>query len=228
MARDKVTYESYEQDVFDNPPKGPVGVHRGSRSVISRIAPFVIVILVAALCGFGAWAWVTGEYKNILNLNTSSQTAQTSGTEKKDSSDAKSDSTDSSDTKSDSTDSSDTKSENTDSSNAQSDSAATDNADQSAQQDQAAATVNKATQVRVINATGISGYAGQKADVLQIAGYTSVEAANPTGAVPTSTVVWYRNEADKATAEDVASTLGISAVEQVQGLAAPITVVLLN
>ena len=69
MARDKVTYESYEQDVFDNPPKGPVGVHRGSRSVISRIAPFVIVILVAALCGFGAWAWVTGEYKNILNLN---------------------------------------------------------------------------------------------------------------------------------------------------------------
>ncbi|KND52445.1 LytR C-terminal domain-containing protein [Bifidobacterium breve] len=208
MARDKVTYESYEQDVFDNPPKGPVGVHRGPRSVISRIAPFVIVILVAALCGFGAWAWVTGEYKNILNLNTSSQTAQTSGTEKKDSSD--------------------TKSENTDSSNAQSDSAATDNADQSAQQDQAAATVNKATQVRVINATGISGYAGQKADVLQIAGYTSVEAANPTGAVPTSTVVWYQNEADKATAEDVASTLGISAVEQVQGLAAPITVVLLN
>lgn len=96
MARDKVTYESYEQDVFDNPPKGPVGVHRGSRSVISCIAPFVIVILVAALCGFGAWAWVTGEYKNILNLNTSSQTAQTSGTEKKDSSDAKSDSADSS------------------------------------------------------------------------------------------------------------------------------------
>ena len=208
----------YEQDVFDNPPKGPVGVHRGSRSVISRIAPFVIVILVAALCGFGAWAWVTGEYKNILNLNTSSQTAQTSNTEKKDSSDAKSDSADSSDTKS----------ENTDSSNTQSDSAATDNADQSAQQDQAAATVNKATQVRVINATGISGYAGQKADVLQTAGYTSVEAANPTGSVPTSTVVWYQNEADKATAEDVASTLGISAVEQVQGLAAPITVVLLN
>lgn len=218
MARDKVTYESYEQDVFDNPTKGPVGVHRGSRSVISRIAPFVIVILVAALCGFGAWAWVTGEYKNILNLNTSSQTAQTSDTGKKDSSDAKSDSTHSSDTKS----------ENTDSSNAQSDSAATDNAGQSAQQDQAAATVNKATQVRVINATGISGYAGQKADVLQTAGYTSVEAANPTGSVPTSTVVWYQNEADKATAEDVASTLGISAVEQVQGLAAPITVVLLN
>ena len=62
MARDKVTYESYEQDVFDNPPKGPVGVHRGSRSVISRIAPFVIVILVAALCGFGAWAWRVQEH----------------------------------------------------------------------------------------------------------------------------------------------------------------------
>ena len=47
-------------------------------------------------------------------------------------------------------------------------------------------------------------------------------------ALPASSVVWYQNETDKATAEDVATTLGISAVEQVQGLAVPITVVLLN
>ena len=46
--------------------------------------------------------------------------------------------------------------------------------------------------------------------------------------LPASSVVWYQNETDKATAEDVATTLGISAVEQVQGLAVPITVVLLN
>lgn len=26
MARDTMTYESYEPDSFDNPPKGPVGV----------------------------------------------------------------------------------------------------------------------------------------------------------------------------------------------------------
>ena len=57
MARDTMTYESYEPDSFDNPPKGPVGVHRGARSVMARLCPFIVVILVAALCGVGAWAW---------------------------------------------------------------------------------------------------------------------------------------------------------------------------
>ena len=57
--------------------------------------------------------------------------------------------------------------------------------------------MNKATQVRVVNATGIQGYAGQQADVLQTAGYTSVEATNPSGTLPASSVVWYQNETDK-------------------------------
>ena len=66
MARDTMTYESYEPDSFDNPPKGPVGVHRGARSVMARLCPFIVVILVAALCGVGAWAWISGEYKNVV------------------------------------------------------------------------------------------------------------------------------------------------------------------
>ena len=206
MARDTMTYESYEPDSFDNPPKGPVGVHRGARSVMARLCPFIVVILVAALCGVGAWAWISGEYKNVIG--GSSQTATTS---KSDSSkDSTSDSA-KSDTDSDTTSSNENQ-----------------NSDQQSQQSEAIATVNKATQVRVVNATGIQGYAGQQADVLQTAGYTSVEATNPSGTLPASSVVWYQNETDKATAEDVATTLGISAVEQVQGLAVPITVVLLN
>ena len=206
MARDTMTYESYEPDSFDNPPKGPVGVHRGARSVMARLCPFIVVILVAALCGVGAWAWISGEYKNVIG--GSSQTATTS---KSDSSkDSTSDSA-KSDTDSDTTSSNENQ-----------------NSDQQSQQSEATATVNKATQVRVVNATGIQGYAGQQADVLQTAGYTSVEATNPSGTLPASSVVWYQNETDKATAEDVATTLGISAVEQVQGLAVPITVVLLN
>ena len=33
MAKqDKETYDSYEKDVYDNPPAGPMGVHRGARS----------------------------------------------------------------------------------------------------------------------------------------------------------------------------------------------------
>mgnify|MGYP000450015450 CR=1 FL=1 len=34
MAKqDKETYESYAKDMFDNPPAGPMGVHRGARSM---------------------------------------------------------------------------------------------------------------------------------------------------------------------------------------------------
>ena len=206
MARDTMTYESYEPDSFDNPPKGPVGVHRGARSVMARLCPFIVVILVAALCGVGAWAWISGEYKNVVGGSSQTATTSTSDSSKDSTSDSAK-----SDTDSDTTSSNENQ-----------------NSDQQSQQSEAIATVNKATQVRVVNATGIQGYAGQQADVLQTAGYTSVEATNPSGTLPASSVVWYQNETDKATAEDVATTLGISAVEQVQGLAVPITVVLLN
>ena len=218
MARDTMTYESYEPDSFDNPPKGPVGVHRGARSVMARLCPFIVVILVAALCG---------EYKNVVG--GSSQTATTSKSDSSSKAETKNSTKD--DSSSTSTDSS--KDSTSDSAKSDTDSDTTSsnenqNSDQQSQQSEAIATVNKATQVRVVNATGIQGYAGQQADVLQTAGYTSVEATNPSGTLPASSVVWYQNETDKATAEDVATTLGISAVEQVQGLAVPITVVLLN
>lgn len=227
MARDTMTYESYEPDSFDNPPKGPVGVHRGARSVMARLCPFIVVILVAALCGVGAWAWISGEYKNVVG--GSSQTASTSKSDSSSKAETKNSTKD--DSSSTSTDSS--KDSTSDSAKSDTDSDTTSsnenqNSDQQSQQSEAIATVNKATQVRVVNATGIQGYAGQQADVLQTAGYTSVEATNPSGTLPASSVVWYQNETDKATAEDVATTLGISAVEQVQGLAVPITVVLLN
>ena len=53
MAKqDKETYDSYEKDVYDNPPAGPMGVHRGARSAASRAMPYVIVIIVGAACWF--------------------------------------------------------------------------------------------------------------------------------------------------------------------------------
>lgn len=175
MARDTMTYESYEPDSFDNPPKGPVGVHRGARSVMARLCPFIVVILVAALCGVGAWAWISGEYKNVVG--GSSQTATTSKSDSSSKAETKNSTKD--DSSSTSTDSS--KDSTSDSAKSDTDSDTTSsnenqNSDQQSQQSEAIATVNKATQVRVVNATGIQGYAGQQADVLQTAGYTSVEA----------------------------------------------------
>ncbi|OZG68344.1 LytR C-terminal domain-containing protein [Bifidobacterium eulemuris] len=220
MARtDKTTYEDYNRDAFDNPPKGPVGVHRGPRSLASRVMPYLIVVLVAALCGLGAWGVFSGELANVRFPWQSADTSQTADDQSDADSSNDADSSDASDT-TDSTDSSTTGTDTDSSDDAQQDQSTTD--------DQTQATVNKDTAVSVVNATGIQGYAAQQAAVLQTAGYTNVTAENPSGTVPASTVVWYQNETDRATAEDVAATLGISTVEQADGLASPIAVMLLS
>lgn len=226
MAKqDKETYDSYEKDVYDNPPAGPMGVHRGARSAASRAMPYVIVIIVALLAGLLFWGVYSGEINNLKMPWSSQESPTTSSTEKSKSGESKSKS------QSDSASASGNK---TDASNAGSstDSQQNDqNTDQNAEQtDNATAqqVVNTGTEVRVVNATNITGYAQSKADVLVQAGYTSVSASNPTGNVPSQTVVWYQNETDRATAENVAQTLGISNVQQSDGLVTPIVVVLLD
>lgn len=225
MAKqDKETYDSYEKDVYDNPPAGPMGVHRGARSAASRAMPYVIVIIVALLAGLLFWSIYSGEINNLKMPWSSQESSTTANSDESKSSESTSESQ--SDTKS----SDEADASNTDSSAAaqQNDDAQSDqNSDQTdnATPQQA---VNTGTEVRVVNATNITGYAQSKADVLTQAGYTSVSASNPTGNVPSQTVVWYQNETDKATAENVAQTLGISNVQQSDGLVTPIVVVLLD
>lgn len=230
MAKqDKETYDSYEKDVYDNPPAGPMGVHRGARSAASRAMPYVIVIIVALLAGLLFWGVYSGEINNLKMPWSSQESPTTSSTEKSKSGESKSKSQADSDSASgDKTDASNADSS-TDSQ--QNDQNTDQNAEQNAEQaDNATAqqVVNTGTEVRVVNATNITGYAQSKADVLVQAGYTSVSASNPTGNVPSQTVVWYQNETDKATAENVAQTLGISNVQQSDGLVTPIVVVLLD
>ena len=230
MAKqDKETYDSYEKDVYDNPPAGPMGVHRGARSAASRAMPYVIVIIVALLAGLLFWGVYSGEINNLKMPWSSQESSTASSAEKaKSAKSAKS----KSESRSDSASGNEADASNTDSStgsqqseqneqNAEQDAEQTDNA--TAQQ-----VVNTGTEVRVVNATNITGYAQSKVDVLTQAGYTSVSASNPTGNVPSQTVVWYQNETDKATAENVAQTLGISNVQQSDGLVTPIVVVLLD
>ncbi|MFT8357244.1 LytR C-terminal domain-containing protein [Bifidobacterium aquikefiri] len=80
----------------------------------------------------------------------------------------------------------------------------------------------------MINGTSVAGYAAKQKTVLNNAGFTNVVAANPTGSLPTASVVWYQNETDKATAEAVASSLGISTVTQMTSVAAPVVAVLMQ
>lgn len=230
MAKqDKETYDSYEKDVYDNPPAGPMGVHRGARSAASRAMPYVIVIIVALLAGLLFWGVYSGEINNLKMPWPSQESPTTSSAEKSKSGESKSKSQSDSDSASGNKTDASNAGSSTDSQ--QNDQNADQNAEQNAEQtDNATAqqVVNTGTEVRVVNATNITGYAQSKADVLVQAGYTSVSASNPTGNVPSQTVVWYQNETDKATAENVAQTLGISNVQQSDGLVTPIVVVLLD
>lgn len=211
--------ESYAMDEFDNPPKGPAGVHRGRRSAAARYTPFVVVVVVAALCGFLAWGVLSGEFNKVhwpwspASSQTSSKTSTT--TAKKKAAEKKA---------------AEKKQQEEAAKKQQEEETAKKQQEEEAakQQQEQAAQVDRSLSVRVINGTGISGYAATKQSVLNQAGYTNVAAANPSGTLPDATVVWYQNDADKATAEDVANALGISNVQQTSGLGASIVVILLN
>ena len=211
--------ESYAMDEFDNPPKGPAGVHRGRRSAAARYTPFVVVVVVAALCGFLAWGVLSGEFNKVhwpwspASSQTSTTTAKKKAAEKKQQEEAAK-----------------KQQEEEAAKKQQEEEAAKKQQEEEAakQQQEQAAQGDRSLSVRVINGTGISGYAATKQSVLNQAGYANVAAANPSGTLPDATVVWYQNDADKATAEDVANALGISNVQQTSGLGASIVVILLN
>ena len=219
MAKNKPTYDTYPRDEFDDPPQGPLGVHRGKPPVASRVAPYVIVLVAAVLAGLLAWSVFSGGLSNILpwNRQDESEPAATATETAPQSDDDATDTEEPEEEGSEATESPNT---------GQTDPG--ESTDTSTDDQTAASAVNKATAVRVVNAAGINGYAASKAQILEQAGFTNVTAANPTGSVPASTVVWYENEADAATAQEVASQLGITSVEQQSGIASAIVVVLRN
>lgn len=216
--------ESYAMDEFDNPPKGPAGVHRGRRSAAARYTPFVVVVVVAVLCGFLAWGVLSGEFNKVhwpwspASSQTPSKTSTTTAKKK------------AAEKKAAAKKSAEKKQQEDAAKKQQEEEAAKKQQEEEAakQQQEQAAQVDRSLSVRVINGTGISGYAATKQSVLNQAGYANVAAANPSGTLPDATVVWYQNDADKATAEDVANALGISNVQQTSGLGASIVVILLN
>ena len=216
--------ESYAMDEFDNPPKGPAGVHRGRRSAAARYTPFVVVVVVAALCGFLAWGVLSGEFNKVhwpwspASSQTSSKTSTTTAKKK------------AAEKKAAAKKAAEKQQQEEAAKKQQEEEAVKKQQEEEAakQQQEQAAQVDRSLSVRVINGTGISGYAATKQSVLNQAGYANVAAANPSGTLPDATVVWYQNDVDKATAEDVANALGISNVQQTSGLGASIVVILLN
>lgn len=82
--------------------------------------------------------------------------------------------------------------------------------------------------IHVLNGTGTQGYAGQKAAILNAAGYAGTSAANADGWATQTSTVFYEDPRMEGTAKDVASRLGIDNVRQESGLGNPDIVVILR
>lgn len=222
MARkDTEQYQSYEKDAFDNPPEGPVGVHRGNRPMIVRATPFIIVLVAAVAAGVLFWSIFSGEAANMFNRRSeqTQTTAQTSQGSSSSSADESASGTASQSSQS-ATAGESTSAEGTPSQTPSESESAQSTPEESQQ-------VNTNAQITVINGTGVSGDASEWAAALQGQGFTNVTPANPdaTTVLPAQTVVYYQNEADLATAQQVANTLGIATVEQSATIGVPIEVV---
>ncbi|NEG69373.1 LytR C-terminal domain-containing protein [Bifidobacterium choloepi] len=229
MAHDKKDskgYDSYPKDSYDNPPAGPVGVHRGARSAAARTAPFIAVLVIAVLAALIFWGVFSGEAANMFKSSSeASSGTTTSATSTASSSSA---SASASDTASASSSASASATDESSASATDESSASASASDESSATD-TAGTVDYGTQISVINATGVQGYASQEATKLNNAGFTAVTAANPSSnaTLPDATVVWYASDDDLATAQQVASTLGISNVVQAN-ISVPVMVVLMS
>ena len=82
--------------------------------------------------------------------------------------------------------------------------------------------------IQVLNGTETQGYAAAQAGILNQAGYAGTSAANADGWTTQTSTVFYEDPSMEATARDIASKLGISAVRQQSGLGDPDVVVVLR
>jgi hypothetical protein len=82
--------------------------------------------------------------------------------------------------------------------------------------------------IDVLNATGVAGVAAQMAQQLTGVGYTNVNSGNYPQQSPSVNSVFYKNESDLNTANDVASVLGFSAVALDPELESDIEVVIVE
>lgn len=222
----------YPADEFDNPPSGPIGMHRGNRSLAVRIVPYLVTIVIAVLLGALAWAFFSGAF----NSRTDTSVAQSSSTAAESSSSASAtDTASSSSSDASSTDASSTDASSADASSTESSADATASSDSSSSAEESpsessssSAAANTAAQIVVYNGSGVTGAAASNAQTLENSGYTNVTATNPAdyNSLPSATTVWYRTDADLATAQDVAAKLGVSQVVQAGNISSDVAVVL--
>lgn len=180
----------YPDDEFDAPadPTAPRGVHRAPRSAWSRWWPFVAVLVIAPLLAYAIVTFVSRDQSTDDDTASGATSAPTATATPGASEDASGEATEPAD------DASDEETEPAD------------------EETTPAPEADLSTPVTVYNAAGIQGLASTGAGELTEAGFTSVVADNFGGTAPASSTVFYETEDQAATAELVASTLGLTTV----------------
>ncbi|WP_199422793.1 LytR C-terminal domain-containing protein [Actinotalea solisilvae] len=177
----------YPADEFDaaDARGGPRGVHRAPRSSRSRWLPFLVVLVLFPLLAYGVVTWLS----DWPGLGGAQETPSDTSDGGEDEGTAEEPTTDP---------------------------AATDPATEVPEQPEAPPppVADLAAPVAVYNSTSTSGLAGGAAGRLEDAGFTSVTPDDWEGDDPDASVVLYATAADVATAQLVASTLGIAAVQE--------------
>ncbi|MCI1935944.1 MAG: LytR C-terminal domain-containing protein [Bifidobacteriaceae bacterium] len=244
MARNK-SEEAPLHDEFENPQAGPIGLHRGDRSLAARLLPYLVTLVVAVALAFCAWLWMSGKGREFFvgsstsSSQTASSTGASAGTSSDDSSATSSGATSQNDSDTKSTSGTDSDSSSSDSdAKSSGDSASTkddkdsasDDADSSKDKkkdDSDSSAADTSTQIVVYNGltASPSGFAAGKASTLKSAGYTNVSAKNLQNSAPSANVVWYKTAADEATAKAVAAKLGISQTHLAPKLAVSVGVI---
>ncbi len=185
----------FPPDEFDATiESAPVGVHRKPVSPWRSVLPFVVIVIAAPLLAWGA-VWVV-------------QNTGSTGSSYSDTTDETSSESESTDESADSTDSTDTTEETVSEEETTDETQTTD----TTEEEEETEVIDYDATVRVLNNSGISGYAASSAEVLEQAGYTNVSADNASGWSTTVNTVYYASEDLAETAQDIADALGFSVV----------------
>jgi hypothetical protein len=185
--------ENYEPDEFDVIARsgGPVGVHRAPRKWYVRLLPPLLVFLVAGLIAyaFATFLWNNDKKAESAASPTPSVTVSEAGSA--------------------------TPSPSTSPSASASPSETAEPEVTPTETEEPEPVILKDAQIHVRNGSGISGMAGTQQQELEDAGYTNVEANNISASlIPDGqNTVTYTEDRLADTAQDVATTLGIEAVQ---------------
>lgn len=175
----------YPEDEFDAEPAqdAPIGVHRAPRTWWSRWWPFVAVLVVVPAVTVALVLWASSWDGKIPGLGTSDEPAASAPTSSAPEATA-----------------------------GESEAPAETPATEEPPAVEEPPAPDLTVPVRVLNAANISGLAGGAAEQLEAAGFTAVTAGNGNAGGSTASTVFYANADLAVTAQQVASTLGITNV----------------